>query len=263
MRYEELLREQLEHRTIREFKDEPVDPALLEVLKDIMNRTATATGMQAYSVIRITDEKTKEAIAEVGAQEYIARAPELWIFVVDVYRNSRIAREQGYELEAEADADRFFQGFTDAALAAQNVTNAVERAGLGAVFLGSILNDARKIIEILDLPRLTFPVVGLGFGVPNQEPQLKPRMPLEFKFFTDRYREYDNYMDVLADYDEEMKTYYDLRDANRRVDSFTDQVVTRLEKATRKRAELAVIAEEQGFHLVTGERDDAGSETGE
>ena len=123
-----LFERQLNHVTIREFTDEPVDPALVEALKDVANRTATSTGMQSYSIIRIVDEKKKKALADIGGQDYIARAPELWVFVADVYRNSRIAREQGVELEAEADSDRFFQGFTDAVLAAQNITNAVEAA---------------------------------------------------------------------------------------------------------------------------------------
>ena len=245
-----LFEKQLNHVTIREFKNEPVDPELVEILKDVANHTATSTGMQSYSIIRIVDEKKKKALAEIGGQDYIARAPELWVFIVDVYRNSRIAHQQGFELDAEADSDRFFQGFTDAVLAAQNVTNAIEAAGLGAVYLGSILNDARAVIELLDLPKLTFPVFGLGFGHPDQAPQLKPRMPMELKCFTDSYVICDNYMEAIADYDEEMQTYYDLRDASRRVDSFSKQVVARLKGATKNRAALAEIAEEQGFHLV-------------
>ncbi|MDY3118258.1 MAG: NADPH-dependent oxidoreductase [Peptoniphilus sp.] len=244
-----LFDKQLHHVTIREFTEEPVDPELIDILKDVANHTATATGMQAYSIIRITDEEKKKALAAIGGQEYIARAPELWIFVADAFRNSRIAREQGVELEAEADSDRFFQGFTDAALAAQNVTNAIEAVGLGAVYLGSLLNDARAVIELLDLPELTFPVFGLGFGHPNQSPQLKPRMPMELKFFENSYDVLDNYMEAIADYDRDMQTYYDLRDANRRVDSFSKQVVTRLKSATENRAALVKIAEEQGFRL--------------
>ena len=245
-----LFEKQLNHVTIREFKQEPVNPELVETLKEVANHTATSTGMQSFSIIRIVDEKKRKALAEIGGQDYIARAPELWVFIVDVYRNSRIAREQGFELAAEADSDRFFQGFTDAVLAGQNVTNAIEAAGLGAVYLGSLLNDARAVIELLDLPKLTFPVFGLGFGRPDQAPQLKPRMPMELKCFTDSYVVQDNYMEAIAGYDEEMQTYYDLRDANRRVDSFSKQVVARLKGATENRAALAEIAEEQGFHLV-------------
>ena len=45
-------------------------------------RTATANGMQA-SWLFITDSEIKE-IAQVCNQEYVARAPELLIFIVDL-----------------------------------------------------------------------------------------------------------------------------------------------------------------------------------
>ena len=80
------------------------------------------------------------------------------------------------------------------------------------------------MIELLKLPELTFPVVGVGIGIPNQEPQLKPRMPREANVFEDSYRVFDSYLELLKDYDAEMEEYYDLRDTNRRVDSFTKQI---------------------------------------
>ncbi len=96
----------------------------------------------------------------------------------------------------------------------------------------------KKIAEILKLPELTFPVVGLGIGYPNQEPQLKPRMNMEFRVFENEYKVFDNYLEELKDYDEEMQTYYDLRDANRRVDSFTNQVVGKFKNANPKRQDI-------------------------
>ena len=51
------------------------------------------------------------------------------------------------------------------------------------------------------------------------------------------------------DYDAEMRTYYDLRDANRRVDSFTNQVVTRLKNVNPKRQEILNVVKKQGFDL--------------
>lgn len=238
---------QLEHRTIREFTDEPITEEELETLFEVANRTATSIGMQSYSIIRVTDPEMKKAIAEVCNQEYVARATELLIYVADLYRNGRIAQAQGEDLEAKKDDYRFFQGFTDALLAAQNVTVAAESMGLGAVYLGSILNDVRKIIEILELPELTFPVVGQGLGHPNQDPQLKPRMPLKYKVFENKYKVFDDYLEELKEYDKEMHTYYDLRDANRRVDYFTTQVVDKLKLKVTREADLVKIAEEQGF----------------
>lgn len=235
----------LNHRTIREFKSSPMPPQQLSILLDIAKRTATSMGLQSFSIIRIVNPELKAAIAEVCNQEYVARVPELFIFIVDAYRNSRIAREQGITSDIERDSDRFFQGWTDAAIAAQNMVAAAELGGFGTVFFGSILNNVPKMIELLKLPELTFPVVGVGIGVPNQKPQLKPRMPREANVFDDSYTVFDSYLELLEDYDEEMEQYYDMRDTNRRVDSFTKQVAGK--KAVPLRKKLIQQAEAQGF----------------
>lgn len=235
----------LNHRTIREFKSSPMPPQQLSILLDIAKRTATSMGLQSFSIIRIVNPELKAAIAEVCNQEYVARVPELFIFIVDAYRNSRIAREQGITSDIERDSDRFFQGWTDAAIAAQNMVAAAELGGFGTVFFGSILNNVPKMIELLKLPELTFPVVGVGIGVPNQKPQLKPRMPREANVFDDSYTVFDSYLELLEDYDEEMEQYYDMRDTNRRVDSFTKQVAGK--KAVPLRQKLIQQAEVQGF----------------
>ncbi len=223
----------LHHTSIREFKQQPIPPAHLDTLIDVAKHTASSTGMQTYSLIRITNPKVKSILAEeICLQPYIARIPEIFIFIVDAYRNSQIAREKGVELPSEADADRFFQGWTDAALAAQNMVGAAELAGYGTLYMGSILNNAPRLIELLELPKLTFPVVGVGMGVPNQKPQLKPRMPKSLNVFENTYTVFPDYMTAMEDYDAEMEEYYDLRDVNNRVDSFTTQVVKRLEGAS-------------------------------
>ncbi|WP_100065543.1 NADPH-dependent oxidoreductase [Miniphocaeibacter massiliensis] len=243
---------QLNHRTIREFKEKEVPKDLLEKFVEVIQRTASSTGMQTCSVIRVTDKEVKDKISKVCGQEYVARAPELFIFIVDAYRNNKIAEEiSGKEFTESHDMDRFFQGWTDAVLAAQNLTNAIESEKLGAVYLGSILNDTNEIIDILNLPKLTFPVLGVAFGYPNQEPQLKPRMDMNLRLFENEYKAFDNYKEEIKEYDEEMQTYYDLREANKRVDSFSRQVISRLENTLESRAKILNSVVRQGFDLKT------------
>lgn len=244
------IKTQLSHRTIREFKNKEVSEELFEEFVSVIRQTASSTGMQTNSIIRVTDQNIKDQIAEVCKQKYVAKAPELLIFIVDAYRNNKIAEgKTGKKYLASHDMDRFFQGWTDSCLAAQNLTNAIESEGLGAVFLGSVLNDAEKIIEILKLPELTFPVLGLAFGYPNQSPQLKPRMEMKYRLFENEYKIFENYSKEIEEYDEVMQTYYDLRDANRKVDSFTNQVIGKLENVLFERTNLLNIAKKQGFNL--------------
>ena len=244
------IKHQLNHRTIREFKNKEIPENIIEKFIKVIERTATSTGMQTYSIIRVTDNAVKKQISNVCKQEYVERLPELFIFVVDSFRNNKIAEEKtGGKFESSHDMDRFFQGWTDATLSAQNLTNALESEGLGSVFLGSILNDTEKIIDILKLPELTFPVIGVGFGYPNQEPQLKPRMKMELRFFENEYRKFESYMKEIEEYDDEMQTYYDLRESNKKVDSFSKQVISRLEGIIEKKSNILEYVEKQGFTI--------------
>lgn len=241
---------QLNHKTIREFKNEPVSKEIMYQLFEVAKRTASSNAMQTYSIIRITDKSIKEKVSKLCNQEYVSRAPELLIFIVDQYRNSRIAIEKGLDLEDTNDMDKFFQGFTDASLAVQNMVVAAESLGLGVNYLGSVLNNVEELCALLELPELTFPVVGLGLGYPNQEPQLKPRMDISLRVFENKYKQLTSYTENLKEYDSEMQTYYDLRDANKRLDSFTDQVVAKTKTTIEKRKKIVRDIKKQGFDLM-------------
>ena len=74
---------QLNHRSIRKFKDIPIDQKTLDTLLEVGNRTASSTCMQSFSIIRITDSKLKYEISKVCKQDYVNDLPELIIFIVD------------------------------------------------------------------------------------------------------------------------------------------------------------------------------------
>lgn len=238
---------QLSHRTIRKFKDQEIDGSILNTLYEVANRTSSSTGMQSYSIIRISDKEKRKKLSEICKQPYVEDAPELLLFIVDVFRNAKIAEEMGEDPDNKNDMDRFFQGFTDGAIACQNMVVAIESMGLGAVYLGSTLNDTRAVIELLELPKLTFPIVGLGFGYPDQEPELKPRMNTSLKVFEDSYHVQDNYLEEIEEYDKEMETYYDLRDDSKPLDKFSEQVVGTLNTINDKRGDILNVVREQGF----------------
>lgn len=238
---------QLDHRTIREFKDEKLDDSVIKTLLDVANRSPTSNGMQFLTLIDVSEQSIKDELAKNGLQEYMARAPHLWIFVVDLYRNYQIAKENNQENNQMIGFDKFLQGYNDAMIAAQNVTVAAESLGLGVNYFGNIHNDTAKVIELLDLPELTFPAVGLGFGYPNQEPQLKPRMDIGLKYFENSYEIFDNYNEKISDYDKEMTNYYDLRESNRRSDSFSTQIPKKQGSTIANRDDVFKTLVNQGF----------------
>lgn len=243
------IKTQLNHRTIRFFKEQTVDPNTLKTILEVVNRTASSNGLQNMSIIRVTDKEKRAQLAKICNQEYVNAAPEFFLFIVDSYRNSQIARAKGYEGESNRSMDFFFQGAADAYLAAQNATNAIESIGMGAVYFGSLLNDAQAVIDLFNLPELTMPILGLGFGYPNDEPELKPRMEIELKVGENSYPFIENPLHTLANYDERMTNYYDTRNANQRVESFTNQVKMRYEVAPELRSQILRVIENQGFDL--------------
>lgn len=244
---------QLNHRSIRAYTEEPLAVEMLETLLAVARRTATSSSMQACSIIRVTETHLKHEIAAICKQDFVSKAPELFIFIVDQYRNQNIAQEKGHFHNHAAGMDSFFQSFTDAALMAQNVVNAAQALGLGTVYLGSIHNDSTKMCQILKLPQLTFPVVGLIVGYAAQEPQQKPRLENHLRVFENCYTVFDNYLHEIQDYDEIMQSYYDLRNASRRVDSFSDQVVKKLSNPNPKRQEILKAVRAQGFLMHLSE----------
>ncbi len=215
--------QQVNHRSIRKFKNQQLTEEQLTTLYTVFQHTATSLFMQNATLLHITDETKRAKIRELCGQKYVGAQGDLFIFVVDLYRNQQIRQQLGKDDGRLHTTDIFFQGLDDTLLTWQNVANAVESMGLGYVPLGTIDDHPLAMLDVLDLPKLTFPALGMQVGVPDQEPQLKPRLPLEFTTFENYYPR-DFTVDKLKDYDQVVTTYYDLRDTNKRIDSFTKQI---------------------------------------
>lgn len=238
----------LNHKSIRKFKEKPVSAEIIRTLVEVAQHTSTSNFMQSYSIIGITDPQVKAKIAKIGNQPYIAESGHLFILVVDQHRNAQIAKENGVEdVSVSGSMDRFMIGYSDALLATQNMIVAAESLGLGAVCLGSILNDAKEMIQLLKLPEYTFPVLGLAIGYPDQEPQLKPRLPMEVIYHENEYQQTSDFSEELVAYNTEVETYYDLRDANKRIDSFSKQITGSMSRKPAGRMALLEYLKEQGF----------------
>ncbi|QTH59907.1 nitroreductase family protein [Corynebacterium hindlerae] len=228
---------QLGHRTIRAFSAEPVN---MDPIFEVAMRTPSSLGLQQCSIIHVTDQALKDKLAQIGNQPYVADVPVYLLFIVDTHRNAQLT-----DAEGGAYARNFTAGFTDACLMAQNVCVAAESMGLGVNFYGNVHNDAQAVIDLLQLPQLTFPVVGMGIGWPNQQPQLKPRLPRSVRVMENSYAEADPA--VVAQYDQDIQTYYDLRNPDKPVPSFTAQIAGHYRMPQDLRDSTFEVARRQGF----------------
>lgn len=178
------------HVSIRKFQKKPVQHELLKSIIYSGTRASTTGNMQLYSVVITEDEQQKNKLLPLHFNQPVAKdAAVLLTFVADFNRFSKWCEinsaEPGY-----ANFLSFFTAAIDAILVAQNVCVAAENNGLGICYLGTTTYNAREIIEVLGLPKLTFPVTTVALGYPDETPELTDRIPLEGII---HFEKYDNY----------------------------------------------------------------------
>lgn len=104
--------------------------------------------------------------------------------------------------------------------------------GLGACYIGAIRNEIAEVDKLLGLPDLVYPVFGLCLGYPNQEPELKPRLPLPVILKKEKYDDSSD-TDLIKDYDRVVSQYYSTRTGGTKSNSWSDQISEMLKKEAR------------------------------
>ena len=195
------------HRSIRKFTAEPVADALVAEIVACGQAAATSSNIQATTVIRVRDPRTRARIAELaGGQDYVAGCGAFLVFCADLHR-ARLACELQGGTFVQGMTEHFIIATTDVALAAQNCVVAAESLGLGICYIGAIRNQAQAVADLLELPDSVYPVFGLCLGHPAQDPEPKPRLPLAAVLRPERYPGPDDLAAIRA-YDLQLRDYY-------------------------------------------------------
>ena len=232
------------HRSIRKFTDKAIGP---EVLNDIFlagQAAATSSFLQGSTIIRVKNKSTRESLARLaGNQPYVESAAEFMIFCADLKRAGNYCKE--YEKPFEGDyTEHFIIATVDVALMAQSLVTAAESVGLGICYIGGIRNNPVDVSKLLELPIGVYPVFGLCLGYPNQDPEIKPRLPLSVILKDEVYDERGD-QDQIRKYDEKVRDYYRTRTGGGHGISWTEQVATLLSE--KSRPHMKAFLEKQGF----------------
>jgi nitroreductase len=178
------------HVTIRKFKEKDITEDLLEKIIYSGTRASTTGNMQVYSVIITKERYMKERLAPLHFNQPVAvKAPVLLTFIADFNRFSKWC-EHNKANPGYSNFLSFYTASIDALLVAQNVCIAAENEGLGICYLGTTTYNAKEIIELMNLPQLTFPVTTVALGYPDEEPGLTDRLPLEGIIHSEKYHDY-------------------------------------------------------------------------
>lgn len=234
------------HRSIRRFTERKIEQDLFLELIRAGQSAATSSHVQAATLIHVKDEGNRAKIAELaGGQPYIASCSHFLVFCADMKRIFDACNRAGTDVK-EGMTEQFIIATVDAALMAQNVAVAAESEGLGICYIGGIRNNPAEISEILRLPRHVYPVFGFCIGYPDQEPEVKPRLPVEAILKEDYYDDSGD-AERIAAFDETMQAYYASRSSANKSSNWTDQMKVLF--TAKSRPHMREFLRERGFEM--------------
>ncbi|OHX13140.1 NADPH-dependent oxidoreductase [Chromobacterium sphagni] len=197
-----------QHRSVRSYQDKPIAAETLDAVLDAAWKGPTSINGQQVSLVVVRDAERRQRIAEIaGGQPWIAQAPVFVAVVIDFHKTRLGVEMAGAEQVIHNSVEAFAVGAVDAGIALGNMMTAAHAAGLGVVPIGGIRRDPQAMIELLQLPELTFPLVGLVLGHTDQDGEQKPRLPRASFVHTEHYQA-EGLADHIADYDRILQRHW-------------------------------------------------------
>ncbi len=177
----------MNHRSIRKFTKEKVDPKLLEEIVNCGLRASNTGNMQLYSVIATQEEPLRTELCGLHFGQ-CSSAPLFLTVCTDVNRYHHYCRVNGCD-ESYGNMLWFVSALVDASLFAQNLCLAAEARGLGFCHLGTVNYNTEKIAKLLQCPKGVVPVIALAMGHPAEEGRLSERLGTDAVLHSEMYHD--------------------------------------------------------------------------
>ena len=167
------------HRSIRRYKPDPIDPALVEaVCGDAIAGGSSSGNLNSVSIVLTRDAERKRKLYELHfEQEMVLQAPLVVTFCADWFRTREWLRRRGARDNFNNLIGYHVAAF-DAMIVAQNACLGFEAHGLGICYMGTTLHSMGAIAGFLDLPDTCVPVTAIVVGWPDEDPPKRDRLPL-------------------------------------------------------------------------------------
>jgi len=234
------------HKSERAFTDQPVaDPILDRVIQAAWHGPTSVNGQQT-SIVVVRDPARRAQLAQIaGGQPWVAHAPVFLVVVVDFHKPWLALHRRGIEQQAHASVEGLVAGVLDAGIVLGRLMVAAQSSGLGIVPVGGIRRDPLAVVQLLGLPKLTFPVNGLCIGHVAQPAAQKPRLPITTFRHDEHYRT-EGMTEAFDAYDRELLTHWQATGRGNG-EAWTDSIAGFYSKVYFPAMKAAV--ESQGFRL--------------
>jgi nitroreductase len=148
-------------RSIRSFKEEPIEESKLDKIIEACNLAPSSGGLQTFEIYRVKNREMREKLVSAAKdQALVAQAPLLLVFCANPSRS----------VERFGERSQLFS-VQDATIAAAYAQLTVHLLGLSTVWVGAF--DEKKVSEILQLPQGQRPIALLPIGYENEKPKEK------------------------------------------------------------------------------------------
>ncbi|MGL4562631.1 MAG: nitroreductase family protein [Brevinema sp.] len=205
--------------SVRKFNSSKQIPT--DILNQILNAGRQAPNYingQQYSIILIDDESKKERLVELTMpssghpMSFIKKAPIFLLFVMDFHKINEMMKLQNTEMHVQDTLESLMIGTVDIGIAAEAISAAAESLGLGTVMVGAVRRSTEEVIKLFNLPKYTFPILGLSLGYPSDDisTEINPRLPLETLVHKNTYHLAD-FKTIVTDYNKITETRFSSR----------------------------------------------------
>ncbi len=197
----ETLAAMLDHRSCRQYRDEPVDDDLLDLALAAAFSSPSKSDLQQCSVIVVDDPARRAAIAElIPTMPWISEAGRFLLFCADSRRIRQVGERAGVPF-ANDHLDAVLNAAADAAIHLSSFIWAAEALGLGTCPISVVRNHIEDVSAIVELPAQVFPLSGMCVGWPERLRRLSPRLPQALTVHRDRYDD-SRAAELIGEYDQ-------------------------------------------------------------
>ena len=167
------------HRSIRSYKPDPIDPAVVEqVCGDAIAGASSSGNLNSVTIVLTRDSERKRRLYELHfEQDFVLQAPLVVTFCADWHRTREWLKRRGARDNFNNLLGYHVAAF-DAMIVAQNVCLGFEALGVGICYMGTTLHSMGEIATFLDLPDTCIPVTTIVAGWPAEDPPKRDRLPL-------------------------------------------------------------------------------------
>ncbi|MGD9116750.1 MAG: nitroreductase family protein [Dehalococcoidia bacterium] len=179
-------------RSIRKFKDAPVEEDKLNAVLEAGRQAPSWANTQCWRFIVVRDADIIHKLADTGfgvggahpnrATEAMRMAPATIVVCAELGKAGCSYKEPREPVTDKGDWFMF-----DAALAMENMVLAATALGLGTVYIGAF--DSVAAEKVLGVPQGYKVVSMTPLGYPDEEPKPRPRKELDEIVFKDKFGE--------------------------------------------------------------------------